>query len=129
MVEHSLNSLIGERVTGLALGYVHLNDHDHLRHDPLIATLEAHGTAPKRIVVDLDTTDDEIHGGQGKARSCTGTTDRTVTFRCTSSAVSICCAPGYDSRTSVRQRERSESSIGSSLRSVTAGRKSNRHPG
>jgi Transposase DDE domain group 1 len=39
MVEHSLNSLIGERVTGLALGYVHLNDHDHLRHDPLIATL------------------------------------------------------------------------------------------
>jgi hypothetical protein len=114
LVEHSLRSLIRQRVMGLALGYEDLNDHDQLRHDPLIATLvektdptealagkstlnrleltpegsgedrykrivydtaaidrflvdaflRAHTKAPKRIVLDLDTTDDEIHGGQ-----------------------------------------------------------------
>jgi hypothetical protein len=114
MVEHSLDSLIRQRVLGLALGYEDLNDHDQLRHDPLIATLvesadptralagkstlnrleltpagngedrykrivynteaidrffvdvflKAYEQAPDRIVLDLDTTDDEIHGGQ-----------------------------------------------------------------
>ena len=114
MVEHSLESLIRQRVMGLALGYEDLNDHDQLRHDPLIATLvekadptralagkstlnrleltpagngedrykrivydtaaidrffvdaflQAYPKAPERIVLDLDTTDDEIHGGQ-----------------------------------------------------------------
>jgi hypothetical protein len=110
----SLRSLISQRVIGLALGYEDLNDHDQLRHDPLIATLvdkadptralagkstlnrleltpegngedrykrivydtaaidrffvdaflQAYPKAPERIVLDLDTTDDEIHGGQ-----------------------------------------------------------------
>lgn len=114
LVEHSLRSLISQRVMGLALGYEDLNDHDQLRHDPLIATLvdkadptralagkstlnrleltpegngedrykrivydteaidrffvdaflQANPKAPERIVLDLDTTDDEIHGGQ-----------------------------------------------------------------
>lgn len=114
LVEHSLKSLISQRVMGLALGYEDLNDHDQLRHDPLIATLvekadptralagkstlnrleltpegngedrykrivydteaidrflvdaflQAYAKAPQRIVLDLDTTDDEIHGGQ-----------------------------------------------------------------
>lgn len=114
MVEHSLESMIGQRVMGLCLGYEDLNDHDHLRHDPLIGALvdkadptqplagkstlnrleltpagdgndrykrivynseeidrffvdvflQAHATAPRRIILDLDTTDDEIHGGQ-----------------------------------------------------------------
>jgi len=113
-VEHSLDTLIGQRVMGLALGYEDLNDHDQLRHDPLIAMLldksdptralagkstlnrleltpegngegrykkivydgaaidrflvsafvQAHPIPPKRIILDLDTTDDEIHGGQ-----------------------------------------------------------------
>jgi hypothetical protein len=113
-VEHSLESLIRQRVIALALGYEDLNDHDQLRNDPLMATLvdkldptrplagkstlnrleltpEGHGEdrykrivydtaaidrflvdafqqayekAPERIVLDLDTTDDEIHGGQ-----------------------------------------------------------------
>ena len=113
-VEHSLQSMIGQRVMGLALGYEDLNDHDQLRHDPLIATLvdkadptrplagkstlnrleltpegnggdrykkivyegaaidrllvqvflQARRSAPKRIILDLDTTDDQIHGGQ-----------------------------------------------------------------
>ena len=114
LVEHSLGALIRQRVMGLALGYEDLNDHDQLRHDPLIATLvdngdptqalagkstlnrleltpegnggdrykrivydtaaidrffvsafiQAHTVAPQRIVLDLDTTDDAIHGGQ-----------------------------------------------------------------
>jgi len=114
LVEHTLKSLIGQRVMGLGLGYEDLNDHDQLRHDPLIATLvekadptqplagkstlnrleltpegnggdrykrgvydgeavdrflvnvfvQAHARAPARIILDLDTTDDKIHGGQ-----------------------------------------------------------------
>ena len=114
LVEHLLGSMIGQRVMGLCLGYEDLNDHDHLRHDPLIAALvdkadptkalagkstlnrleltpagngqdrykrivydtakidrffvevflQSYAVAPKRIILDLDTTDDEIHGGQ-----------------------------------------------------------------
>ena len=114
LVEHSLGALIAQRVMGLALGYEDLNDHDQLRHDPLIAMLvdkadptqalagkstlnrleltpeghgedrykrivydeeaidrffvsafvQAHATVPERIMLDLDTTDDEIHGNQ-----------------------------------------------------------------
>ena len=113
-VEHSLKSLISQRVMALALGYEDLNDHDQLRNDPLIATLvekadptqtlagkstlnrleltpegngedrykrivydtaaidrffvdvflQAFAKVPEQIVLDLDTTDDEIHGGQ-----------------------------------------------------------------
>ena len=36
---HSVAELIGQRVYGLALGYEDLNDHDQLRHDPLLAVL------------------------------------------------------------------------------------------
>ena len=38
-IEHTLESLIKQRVMGLALGYEDLNDHDVLRHDPLLALL------------------------------------------------------------------------------------------
>lgn len=38
-IEHPLAQLIGQRVLGLALGYEDLNDHDTLRHDPLLATV------------------------------------------------------------------------------------------
>ncbi len=36
-VEHSVATLVGQRVFGIALGYEDLNDHDELRHDPLMA--------------------------------------------------------------------------------------------
>src|SRR5256885_4179081 len=39
LIEHSLETLIGQRVFGLALGYEDLNDHDVLRHDPVMAVL------------------------------------------------------------------------------------------
>ena len=37
--EHSVGELVSQRVYGLALGYEDLNDHDELRHDPLLALL------------------------------------------------------------------------------------------
>jgi hypothetical protein len=120
-IEHTLATLIGQRVFGIALGYEDLNDHDQLRHDPVFAVLagklkakrrqcapvagkstlsrlehapqegptfappryhkighdagaiaelfvtlflEAHTRPPKRIILDLDATDDPLHGHQ-----------------------------------------------------------------
>ena len=39
LVEQSVATLVGQRVFGIALGYEDLNDHDELRHDPLMAAL------------------------------------------------------------------------------------------
>ena len=116
LIEHEVATLVGQRVFGLALGYEDLNDHDHLRHDPVMAVLagkleagrstcaalagkstlnrlerskpvpsrygkidhdpaaierlfvdlfiEAHRDAPTEIVLDLDATDDPLHGDQ-----------------------------------------------------------------
>ena len=116
LVEHSVATLVGQRVFGIALGYEDLNDHDELRHDPLMAVLagklqawrsdcapaagkstlnrlelsretatryhkighekaaiealfvdiflEARARAPKEIILDLDATDDPLHGHQ-----------------------------------------------------------------
>jgi hypothetical protein len=116
LIEHALGTLIGQRVFGLALGYEDLNDHDELRHDPLMAVLsgklaarrgdcapvagkstlnrlelsrnepsryhkiaydgaaieampvtlflEAHKRPPEQIILDLDATDDPLHGHQ-----------------------------------------------------------------
>lgn len=116
LIEHAVATLVGQRVFGIALGYEDLNDHDDLRHDPIMAVLagklaakrsdcapvagkstlnrlelsrpeptryhriahdgaaieqllitlflEAHRTAPKQIVLDLDATDDPLHGHQ-----------------------------------------------------------------
>src|SRR6201988_2933500 len=116
LIEHAVGTLIGQRVFGIALGYEDLNDHDELRHDPLMAVLagkleakredcapeagkstlnrlelsrnepsryhkiaydaaaiealpvtlflEAHTRAPKQIILDLDATDDPLHGHQ-----------------------------------------------------------------
>ena len=39
LIEHEVVTLIRQRVFGIALGYEDLNDHDELRHDPLMAVL------------------------------------------------------------------------------------------
>src|SRR5260221_14398518 len=39
LIEHAVTTLIGQRVFGIALGYEDLNDHDELRHDPVMAVL------------------------------------------------------------------------------------------
>ena len=45
MIEHEVQTLVMQRVVGIALGYEDLNDHDHLRHDPVMATLAGKLTA------------------------------------------------------------------------------------
>ena len=117
LLEHTVETLVGQRVFALALGYEDLNDHDELRHDPLFHVLpgkleakrsdcapvagkstlnrlehrprreagkyhkidydapslealfvdiflDGHKRAPKEIVLDLDATEDTIHGEQ-----------------------------------------------------------------
>ena len=39
LIEHEVATLVGQRVFGIALGYEDLNDHDQLRHDPVLAVL------------------------------------------------------------------------------------------
>src|SRR6201982_2223851 len=116
LIEHAVATLVGQRVFAIALGYEDLNDHDELRHDPLMAVLvgklttkreacapvagkstlnrlelsqleptryhkishnpaainrllvdlflEAHEREPSEITLDLDATDDPVHGNQ-----------------------------------------------------------------
>jgi len=116
LVEHQVSTMVLQRVVGIALGYEDLNDHDDLRHDPVLAVLagklaakrsdcaplagkstlnrlelsrpeatryhrishdpaaieallvdlflDAHGKAPAQIILDLDATDDPLHGRQ-----------------------------------------------------------------
>ena len=42
-VQHSVRSLITQRILGIALGYEDLNDHNQLRHDPLMALFSEKG--------------------------------------------------------------------------------------
>jgi hypothetical protein len=39
LIEHRIETLVGQRVFGIALGYEDLIDHDELRHDPVMAVL------------------------------------------------------------------------------------------
>jgi hypothetical protein len=48
LIEHTVSTLVGQRIFGLALGYEDLNDHDRLRHDPLFATLAGKLEAKRR---------------------------------------------------------------------------------
>ena len=117
LVEHRVETMLMQRICGIALGYEDLVDHDELRHDPVLATLagklearrktcaplagkstlnrlehapaaaleryhrishdpraieqlfvtlflEAHTRPPERIILDLDATDDPLHGHQ-----------------------------------------------------------------
>src|SRR5262249_32384471 len=116
LIEHAVATLVGQRVFAIALGYEDLNDHDELRHDPLMAVLAgkltarretcapvagkstlnrlelskleptryhkishnpmaiknllveaflgSHARPPRAIVLDLDATDDPLHGEQ-----------------------------------------------------------------
>src|SRR5437868_13745827 len=48
LVEHLVSTLVGQRVFGIALGYEDLNDHDELRHDPIMAVLVGKLAAVRR---------------------------------------------------------------------------------
>src|SRR5215831_767031 len=81
LIEHGVGTLVGQRIFALALGYEDLVDHDQLRHEPtryhriswdaakiealfIDLFLEAHQDPPQRIILDLDATDDPLHGHQ-----------------------------------------------------------------
>jgi hypothetical protein len=49
LIEHQLVTLVGQRVFTIALGYEDLNDHDELRHDPMMAVLAGKLEAPGRL--------------------------------------------------------------------------------
>jgi hypothetical protein len=38
-IEHRVEEMVAQRIYGMALGYEDLNDHEQLRHDPLLAVL------------------------------------------------------------------------------------------
>ena len=44
LVTHKLAEMLAQRIYGLALGYEDLNDHEQLRHDPLMAVLSGRRT-------------------------------------------------------------------------------------
>src|SRR5271155_2977691 len=48
LIEHQVRTLVGQRVFGIALGYEDLNDHDELRHDPVMVTLAGKLVAHRR---------------------------------------------------------------------------------
>src|SRR6266852_6194378 len=69
-IEHRLEELVAQRVYGLALGYEDLNDHEELRHDPLLAVLVEKGDASRERLagkkhVEPAGTDGSPGGGPG----------------------------------------------------------------
>jgi len=44
-VEHAVETLVAQRIHGLALGYEDLNDHDELRHDPVLGLVSGNAEA------------------------------------------------------------------------------------
>lgn len=48
LIEHDVRTLVSQRIFGIALGYEDLNDHDELRHDPVMATLVGKLSAGRR---------------------------------------------------------------------------------
>jgi hypothetical protein len=80
---------------------------DHGAVDHLLVEIflqEAHQEAPEEIILDLDATDDSLHGQQ-EGRSSMATTGTTATYRCTFSVESFCWVRGCDRRTSMPQQE------------------------
>ena len=44
-IEHSVETLVAQRIHGIALGYEDLNDHDELRHDPVLGLVSGKAEA------------------------------------------------------------------------------------
>ena len=68
LIEHEVVTLVGQRVFGIALGYEDLNDHDELRHDPIMAVLAGklearrEGLRAGRWQVDIEPAGTELPG-------------------------------------------------------------------
>jgi hypothetical protein len=64
--------------------------------------LEAHQRPPKQIILDLDATDDPLHGIR-RGGSFTATTTAIAICRCTSSVAGICWRPSCGAPISMRR--------------------------
>ena len=64
LIEHSLETLIAQRAHGIALGYEDLNDHDELRHDPVLGPPAAQGA--RRSPASRRSTGSNMRQGQTK---------------------------------------------------------------
>jgi hypothetical protein len=95
--------------------------HDPARIEALFVDLflEAHDAPPKEIILDLDATDDPLHGPR---RSASSTTPATATCRSTSSAATTSWPPSSGRRGRMRRRGRRTRSRASSGASASAGR-------
>jgi hypothetical protein len=118
LIEHSVRTLLGQRLFALALGYEDLNDHDELRKDPLFGVLLGKLEARR--------SDCEALAGKSTLNrlelfSKAGFSITTATCRCTSSAASSCCARSCGQRTSMARPGRWRSWSGSSDRFANAG--------
>src|ERR1700759_976621 len=51
--EHTVETMVMQRVVGIALGYEDLSDHDDLRHDPILAGLAAKLEAQRSVCAPL----------------------------------------------------------------------------
>ena len=51
LVEHSVGTMVTQRVLGIALGDQDLIDHDELRHDPVLAVLAGKLEAHRDVTV------------------------------------------------------------------------------
>ena len=78
-------------------------DPDGLDHVLVEVFVESYRKAPREVWLDLDATDDPLHGHQ-EGRFSTATTGATAICRCTSSAENICCAHGCAPRIRMGQR-------------------------
>src|SRR5260370_22742317 len=68
-IEHRLEELVAQRVYGLALGYEDLNDHEELRHDPLLAVLVEKGDASRERLAGKSTLNRlELTAAQGASQ-------------------------------------------------------------
>src|SRR6201994_4775185 len=63
-IEHEVATLVGQRVFGIALGYEDLNDHDELRHDPMVAILAGKLTARRKDCAGCRQVDTEPVGAE-----------------------------------------------------------------
>jgi Transposase DDE domain group 1 len=79
-VVHTLETLIAQRIHGQALGYEDLNDHDELRHDPILALL-SDTLEPKRANVAPLAGKSTLQRLEGRPRKKTGTAAETAVAR------------------------------------------------
>jgi hypothetical protein len=49
LIEHPVEQMLAQRIYGLALGYEDLNDHEQLRHDPLLGVLAGKAEAGEAL--------------------------------------------------------------------------------